>query len=289
MWYEGGHATAAGVGYANSTDGIVWKKYPLPVLLPGPPGSWDSARVEVGSVLWNGTLFLMAYRGVNQTTFSSGAIGVAGSKDGITWVKYSNNPVLTPGSLDQAIGRPFAIRWHTTYSMWYAGRSANVSARIFYATSTDGITWTKWPSVVFSPSSYPNAWDSGTVTAPDVIQSGLSFGLWYTGINQGGITAQIGYATSMDGRTWNRTSLNPVLTVGSSGSWDAAGVEQPGVVQSANGYVMYYDGFNQTSSQRIGLAYAPQNFNVPEFAIPQIGILVTLLACATACYARRKR
>ena len=293
MWYDGGHATATGIGFANSTDGEHWKKYPGPVLQPGPLGSWDSSQIELGSVLWNGTMFLMAYRGENPTTFTNGAIGVAGSLDGISWVKYSGNPILTPGGVDVAIGRPFALRWQTTYNMWYAGRSANETAsstaiRIFYATSSNGMTWSKWSTPVISPSSSPSAWDSATVTSPSAVRVGSNFGLWYTGLNQSGTTPQIGYATSNDGASWNKT-LTPVLSPGPLGGWDSAGVEQPDVVNGANGYMMYYDGFNKTSSPNIGLAFAPQNFNVPELPVPQVGLLIAVLACATVCFARRRR
>jgi len=291
MWYVGGHATAIGIGYANSSDGITWKKYPNAVLLPGPPGSWDSSRVTIGSVLWNGTLFLMAYRGENPTAFTNGAIGVAASKDGISWTKYTSNPVMTPGGLDAVMGEPYAIRWQTAYNMWYAAKSANQPhiIRIFYATSLNGIKWTKWPTPVISPSSDPNAWDSATVTSPSVVRAGSSFGLWYTGLRQNSTNPRIGYATSTDGVNWSKTLANPILTLGLPGSWDSGGVEQPGVVIGANGYMMYYDGFNETSAARIGLAYAPQNFTVPELVVPQVGFLVALLACATACYSHRRR
>lgn len=63
MWYAGSQAEATGIGYANSTDGLTWTKRPSPVLLPGSTGSWDSGQVGLGSVLWNGTCFLMWYRG----------------------------------------------------------------------------------------------------------------------------------------------------------------------------------------------------------------------------------
>ena len=292
MWYVGGHATGIGIGYANSSDGIMWTKYPQAVLSPGPSGSWDSSRVTVGSVLWNGTLFLMAYRGENATTFTNGAIGVAESKDGISWVKYSGNPVITPGPADPFLGEPFALRWQITYNMWYAAKSVNAPTspvKIFYATSANGIKWTKWSTPVLSPSSDPNAWDSATVTSPAVVRQDLNFGLWYTGLNQSGTHPQIGYATSTDGVGWSKSTANPILTIGIPGSWDSAGVEQPGVVKGANGYMMYYDGFNATSGARIGLAYAPENFTVPEFELPQVGFLVTVFTCATACYVHRKR
>jgi hypothetical protein len=63
MWYVGGHSGITGIGYANSTDAVTWKKYPTPVLSPGQAGAWDSAQVRLGSVVWNGTRFLMWYSG----------------------------------------------------------------------------------------------------------------------------------------------------------------------------------------------------------------------------------
>ena len=296
MWYVGGNATAAAIGYANSTDGVTWRKYPDPVLSPGPAGSWDSSLVRVGAVIWNGTLFLMWYRGANPTTFENGAVGLAFSKDGISWSKYSANPVLTVTTVltpTATIGRLFVIRWQATYYMWASGRSVAAQitnpTRIYYATSNNGINWTIGPSAAISPSTNPNAWDSQTVYGPSVVRNGSSFGLWYTGLNQSGTTPQIGYATSSDGVNWNKALTNPILALGSPGSWDSAGVEQPDVLKGANGYMMYYDGFNATSAARIGLAYAPQNFNVPELQVPQVGFLVAVLACATACYVYRKR
>ena len=287
MWYDGGHATANGIGFANSTDGIHWKKYPGPVLQPSPAGSWDSSQVKVGAVAWNGTLFLMAYFGANATTFQNGAIGVAGSKDGITWVKYSGNPVLTVGA--QVLGRPSGLRWQITYNMWYAAyQPTSPVIRIFYATSSNGLIWTQWAGPVLSPSSNSSAWDSLSVSTPSVLRVGSSFGMWYTGLSQSSNIPQIGYATSNDGATWNKTS-SPALSSGPPGSWDAAGVEQPDVVIGPNGYMMYYDGFNRTSPPSIGLALAPQNFSVPELQVPPVGLLIAVLTCATVCFAYRRR
>ena len=286
MWYDGGHATVNGIGFANSTDGIHWKKYPGPVLQLGPVGSWDGSQVKVGAVAWNGTLFLMAYWGANATIFQNGAIGVATSKDGIAWAKYSGNPVLTAGAL--ALGRPSGLRWQVTYNMWYAAYPPTSSAiRIFYATSTNGVSWTQWTGPVLSPSSNLNAWDSLSVSTPSVLRVGSNFGMWYTGLNQSGTTPQIGYATSNDGATWNKTS-NPVLSPGPSGSWDGAGVEQPDVVIGPNGYMMFYDGFNRTSRPSIGLALAPQNFSVPELQVPPVGLLIAVLACATVSFCQKR-
>ncbi len=296
MWYVGGKATTVAIGYANSSDGLTWRKYPDPVLSAGSAGSWDSSAIGLGSVIWNGTLFLMWYRGGNSTTLANGAVGLAYSRDGISWSKYSANPVLTVTTAMTPItivGRVCVIRWQTTYYMWASGRSASDQisnhTRIYYATSNNGVNWTIGPSAAISPSANATAWDSQTVYGPSVIQAGSNFGLWYSGISQDSHIPQIGYANSQDLVTWTKDPGNPILSEGLSGSWDSGGVEQPAVILGANGYALYYDGFNATSHAKIGLALPPQNFKVPELPIPQIGLLVAALAGMTVFRFHRKR
>lgn len=297
MWYNGGNMSGfAGVGYASSTNGVTWIKDSGPVLIPGPKGAWDSASVESGSVLWNGTLFLMWYRGSNPTTYQAGAVGFAYSKDGVTWVKSAGNPVLTGTDIDQGyIASPYVIKTELTYTMWYVGRNApstksSTYTRILYATSFDGIEWAKAPSPVFSPSSDPRAWDSSAVYSPSVYFNGTTFGLWYSGLGQSAMTPQIGLATSLDGKTWTRSSLNPILSPDGQGAWDSAGVEQPNVVLGATGYLLYYDGLAENAGGRIGLAQAPQTpqlLPIPEF--PYISLLLGVTVCAALCFIRFQR
>jgi predicted GH43/DUF377 family glycosyl hydrolase len=148
--------------------------------------------------------------------------------------------------------------------MWYSAINATDSTtRILFATSYNGIQWTKLPSVALSPSTDKNAWDSVSVYAPSVIYDGSNFGLWYSGLNQS-LVSQIGYATSQDGATWTKSATNPILGVGSPGTWDSGGVEQPSVVLGASGYMLYYDGFGKNGAGMIGLAQSPQGFAVPS-------------------------
>jgi len=294
MWYEGVRTGATGIGYANSTDGVTWKKYPAPVLLPGAAGAWDSSAVALGSAVWNGTRFLMWYSGSSPVAFPNGAFGLATSLDGISWAKYRGNPVMTPSEIDQKyMAAPYVISLNLTYNMWYTGRSASDPAssqvtRILYATSFDGITWNKWPSTVLGPSTNPNAWDSVSVYSPSVIFDGTVFGMWYSGLGQSSINPQIGYATSPDGSTWTKASENPILSPGPAGSWDAAGVEQPGAT-FGNGFMLYYDGFGKTAGTGIGLAYPPQNFKVPEFSGIAQALLFGVLAFAATYLAHKPK
>jgi predicted GH43/DUF377 family glycosyl hydrolase len=297
MWFNGGNMSGfTGIGYATSSNGVAWTEHSGPVLVPSRYGAWDSASVEVGSVLWNGTLFLMWYRGTNSTTNQEGAIGLAHSKDGVTWTKSSRNPVLTASDTDHGyIASPYVIKTELTYTMWYVGRNASSTkpspySSILYATSYDGIKWMKALSPVFTPSSDPSAWDSGAVYSPSVYFNGTAFGLWYSGLGQQFTVPRIGLATSPDGKTWVRSSLNPILNPGADGSWDSAGVEQPNVVVGPSGYFLFYDGLSQNEGGRIVLAQAPQSPQVvpiPEF--PYLTVLLGVAICAALGVFRSQR
>jgi len=291
MWYQGGFSGDSRIGYATSLDGISWVKYKTPVMKPGGPGEWDSSLVALGSVLWNGTMFLMWYAGSNPTTYQNGAIGLAMSRNGTTWIKYTRNPVLTPsvsGYDSNYMAGPYVIALNLTYNMWYTGRnvvssSTNPGSKILYATSFDGINWTKWPKPVLSPETNLTAWDSGGVYAPSVIFDGKNFGLWYSALNQSLVAPSIGFASSPDGATWSRASSNPILTAGPPGSWDAAGVEQSSPVQVGGSYLLYYD-----SGSKIGLALSPHGFAIPEFPTPMIALLIGMTACMAALLVHRR-
>lgn len=290
MWYDGSLAGVTGIGYASSIDGVTWTKYPTAILTHGDVGSWDSSQVSLGSVIWNGTAFLMWYRASNADTFPNGAVGLATSADGISWMKYSRNPILKPTDIDRKyIASPFVLMYQVTnaYYMWYTGKSnSDLSSRILYATSFDGINWFKWPSPVLLPSSDGNAWDSGSVFSPSVIYDATVFGMWYSGLSQGSVNPQIGFASSPDGATWTKSSANPILSPGPTGNWDSYGVEQSSAVFRAE-YMLFYDGFSKDSGGRIGLAKAPQSFNIPEFPYSTISMLVITLLSVGCLFRNR--
>lgn len=287
MWFSGGGRPASnGIGYATSADGISWSEHVGPVLSPGSAGVWDSSSVTLGSVLWNGTLFLMWYRGTNPTTYQTGAVGLATSTDGVSWTKISGNPVLKATAVDQGyIANPYVLKPTGTYGMWYTARSAaypktSPYTEILFATSYDGTHWTKWPHPVLQPSTDSMQWDSGAVYSPSLYWNGTIFWMWYTGLGQSFLNPQIGIATSPDGATWTRSPDNPILSPGPSGSWDSAGVEQADLTIGRNGLMLYYDGLGPNTAGRIGFAQPPQGFAIPEFPFPSIIVLLEVAACA---------
>lgn len=85
------------------------------------------------------------------------------SDDGITWHRDGTVAIdLEPSEL--AIIKPCVLREGNGYRMWFCVRDA--SYRIFSATSSDGITWTREPDPDLEPSE--NGWDSDMVEYPCV-------------------------------------------------------------------------------------------------------------------------
>jgi hypothetical protein len=138
MWYAGGYSNSR-IGYATSTDGIVWVKHPNPVLDVGEYGTWDDYNLYSLTVLFDGIEYQMWYTGFDG---SYSRIGYATSADGIVWVKYPDNPVreATSGTWESPhVGDPTVLFDGNKYQMWYTGGGGSVSSRIGYATSIPDI------------------------------------------------------------------------------------------------------------------------------------------------------
>jgi predicted GH43/DUF377 family glycosyl hydrolase len=287
-----------------------------PIVKKGTGSSWDNTHVNRAFVLYNGTGYMMWYGGTDASKLQ---IGFATSSDGISWTKYSGNPVLTISSSgwdSRHVTSPFVLYDGKTYKMWYQGQDASTDWQIGYATSTDGINWNKYSNnpVLKIGSS---GWDSHYVTNPNIYYDGSQYKMWFTGLGDiggGNVPYQIGYATSIDGINWDKylnnpiitasgfytgvghlsvhyekgkyygyygrkfsstnheiyhaTSVdginwvnypnNPVLTKGSSGSWDDNFVLTPRIFFNDNQYFLYHAG-NDGSNSQIGLARSKFN------------------------------
>ncbi len=244
-----------------------------PVLSPITSSNWEDYGVYAPFVLKHGDTLKMWYTGIKS--FGVQQIGYATSMDGINWQRDSHNPVLrvgAPGSWDaEYVGYPKIILVDTTYHMWYAG-SNDLNNQIFrmgHATSTDGITWTKYndPSTINPPfansdpvlTPTPGSWDSATLAGHSYFFDGDSFNVWYVGSDN--LTTRrykIGYAKSYDGITWEKYPENPVFY--GAGSWDSLKVHGPCVIVDSSGYQMWYQG-KYGSNYRIGYATSLDGIN----------------------------
>jgi len=148
----------------------------------------------------------------------------------------------------------------STYRLWYEAVGSNGITSVGYATSTDGLTWTK-QGAVMSPGG-STSWERDEVSPNSILYEGGVYKLWYHGGGyfMGGSgtrygNGRIGYATSPDGLTWTKYAGNPVLDIGASGAFDDEQVAEPRVVKVGTMYRMYYTGRNATAKrQSLGMA-----------------------------------
>ncbi len=208
MWYRGigpGNPNGA-FGLATSNDGIGWTKYPgNPVMLPNTTDGFNYGRWPY--VIKDGSTYKMWYAG--KTSVSWGPVALyATSTDGMNWVPYSS-PVLSPSynpSVWDSSGvvNPTVYFDGSTYWMWYTGWGGNPSIYgIGYATSKDGISWTKGsdnPIVTPGPS---GSWDGyGLVGYQDVLIVNGLVRLYYSASQRtpnGAVSYMIGAAQSPSG------------------------------------------------------------------------------------------
>jgi predicted GH43/DUF377 family glycosyl hydrolase len=266
-----------------------WTKYEGNPVVEGTSGTWDANWVSQPSVLYVDDEYKMWYAASDASPADPYRIGYATSPDGINWTKYDDpntpdppfdksGPVLEgdSGAWDwRGVFGANVVLDGNVYKMWYQG-SNSLYNRIGYATSPDGVSWTKYddPSTPDPPfdKSDPvldradGEWEHYQVTQPTVLFDGTEYKMWYMGVGYEWIH-RIGYATSPDGINWTKyddpstpdppfAESDPVLWEGEDGEWDDMSVLVPSVLFDGTMYRMWYAG-SGGSRHRIGCATAP--------------------------------
>src|SRR5260370_9827536 len=153
-------------------------------------------------------------------TASANQLTVGGSLPSGRLTRSPANPIINNTQSyesNRASCRAIVVMGTNDYRMWYEALDDDQADRIAYATSTDGITWTKY-GIVMVPS---QAWENTEISPDSVLYENGVFKMWYHGGAQwiGGVyTAResIGYATSPDGLPWNKYSNKPSLSLRAS-------------------------------------------------------------------------
>ncbi len=259
MWYGGtdGMGLPSDVGLAFSDDGLSWRRYTGNPIFSPQSDAWDSSRVEHLTVLEEGDRFLAWYAG--DANFDRRfQIGYAESPDGIAWSRRPG-PVLgpgPPGSWDDHFVTPAAVlREGSGYRMYYWGEAVTTpwvrTWKMGLATSTDGVSWEKYAdNPVFE--GRPDSWDVGVLDMA-VVKVGDTYYMVYQGNEEARDRTRLGLATSSDGIDWQR-SEEPFFDSGEVGSWDANWTEGPILLQSDDGWFMYYMGKPLNGRPQIGVA-----------------------------------
>lgn len=142
MWYSGGEKYEPdAIGYAESDDGIHWRREPTnPVLRP--QGGWESDRATAACIVPHDGAYLAFYVGFAEG-FEDSRIGLARSVDGVRdWERYAGNPIISPGPAgswdDCNVYKPYVVRFRDRWFLWYnASRLSDRREQIGLATTPD--------------------------------------------------------------------------------------------------------------------------------------------------------
>jgi len=268
MWYGANGGIGWRIGYAFSPDGKQnWQRGEGPVIDLLEDIAWGEETTDP-YVMWDDNQYKMWYSSLQGMFPSSGPdryrTKYATSADGINWEE--NDWVLrgTPGEWDSGgIARGLTVlKMGDEYKMWYAGGNEKQMGtleekwRIGYATSPDGINWTKYAgNPVIEPIEW---WERNMVSYPNVIYEDGVYHMFYaaTSLN---LPVSIVYAISTDGIHWEKpASKNPVFGTGPASSFDSRYVASPFVIKEGDIFRIWYDGL---ASDHWQIGYIEGNFD----------------------------
>lgn len=184
------------------------------------------------------------------------ALALTHSEDGIHWsepeIILESNP---ESGWEDNVNRSCTLFWNGQYHMWYVGQARGYS-KIGYAVSDDGIHFAR---VQQDPVLVPEYnYEGFSVMNPYVLRDDERgvFRMWYAS----GETYEpnvLCYAESVDGLRWKRSPLNPIFVHGTD-EWECNRVGGCEVHRLPDGrYIMFYIGYADIHSARIGAAVSP--------------------------------
>ena len=178
----------------------------------------------------------------------------AGAADASSWERLSDQPIISPiGATWESAGtfNPAAIRLKGKTVLLYRAQDSNGTSRLGYASSDDGVHFTRRAEPVLSPEAPYEA--NGGVEDPRLIQIGKIFYLTYTGYNKK--DAQLCLASSRDLIHWTRKG---VLLPAYQGNWNKGWTKSGAIVsRKINGkYWMYWLGTSADNKDEMGLSFS---------------------------------
>lgn len=196
------------------------------------------------------------------------------------WIMDAANPLLGQSQSGWDAGyvyvsEPSVLFRREGFQMWYTTGVGAVQS-IAYATSLDGVQWTK-RGIVIGQDSLDNNRAFGA-SSPSVLYVGMEYHMWFNGkiasnIPHGGIR----HATSSDGQTWR---VDPSLVIPLEAP--ATGIFGANVIRTDSAFRLYYtvettdrgvksyavhlaESFDGTNWERRGIVFRAQ----PSFAWQQ--------------------
>jgi hypothetical protein len=199
-----------GTKYRTSNDGINWSSSAISITYDVTK-AWDGDRIAP-YVFKDDSTYKMYYNASEGN--GKYYIAYAYSSDGLSWTEpqnlgqvqdasgsTNNNLVLKQGDSSAWDGYQSGESLYqmsvlkntdSTYEMFYGGNTNGSTWKIGYATSADGISWTKSGSNPVLSNGGSGEWDDMGVLYPTIIEDNLTYKMWYTNNWSG----KVGYATA---------------------------------------------------------------------------------------------
>jgi predicted GH43/DUF377 family glycosyl hydrolase len=166
------------IGLAVSRDGIIWEKYPNPVL----EATDNEYQLGTHAVIKINGKYYMYYESHPYNDYNKAAINLALSDDGIHWTRFNNNPILKPTEVWEGLGIGYAsiVQGNDGLLMLFM----NIYHSGFgLARSIDGINWTKdQNNPIFTVNKVSNNW-CYKISYPYLVKVGNGYRIYYTGTN----------------------------------------------------------------------------------------------------------
>ena len=168
--------------------------------------------------------------------------------------RFGGGPILKPqGSGFESAGvfNPAVVFDAGRYVMLYRAQDAKGTSRLGYASSTDGVHFSRRAEPVLSPeASYEK---DGGVEDPRLVRIGGTYYLTYTGYNTK--DAQLCLASSTDLIHWNRKG---VILPAYQGKWNVGWTKSGAILKDkVNGkYWMYFLGTSKEKKDLMGVAWS---------------------------------
>ncbi|MGE5500242.1 MAG: hypothetical protein ACM3Q2_19375 [Syntrophothermus sp.] len=178
MYYIGWHGQYEPwhIGMATSTDGKNWQKHPAPII----EGTNPTAQLGVTDALKYGSTYYLFYTS-RDISGENNSLNVATSTDGVNFIKYSGNPIITASQSWESSGVQFptVIFEDGQFQMLYMNRTGSAFG---LATSADGFSWKKFSyNPVFKVTDVTNGW-CDKIAYPYWKKLNGEYRLYYTGM-----------------------------------------------------------------------------------------------------------
>ena len=223
-----------------------WAVDQAAVPVQGGPGHREAFAVNRTDI--SPTTIYLYHRCFAPKGKTSICLSVSGN-GGASFQKY-HGVIVAPDAGHTFAVSPAVAKMGSTWLMVY--EESHVS-NVYWAESSDGITWKKKGKLLKHGKS--GQWDSGAIATPGILVDGLFVNVFYAGFPAGGKHMSIGYAWGVSMSLMLKTSNNPQLKPSGSG-WDGGQRSMGRLVKEGAYYYMVYEGatkdFTCNKSNRYG-------------------------------------